>query len=62
MITHIIINHIWLSTVWFVTSKSLKIVLGYDLGDFSVVWGVSTDPERDKSYAYLPNLVGNQIV
>ena len=40
--------------------------LGVCLGGFSVVWGVFVGwgfngPRKDKSYAYLPNLAGNQM-
>ena len=45
-------------------SRSLKCVLGYGLGDFSVVWGVLgcfSDLREDKSVAHLLNLAGNQM-
>ena len=44
--------------------NALQLLLGYGLGDFSVVWGVLgyfSDLREDKSIAHLLNLAGNQM-
>ena len=47
-----------------ICDSSLKFVLGYGLGGFSVVWdvlGCFNGPRKNKSYACVPNLAGNQM-
>ena len=44
--------------------KMFNMCFVYGLGDFSAVWGISgvfQRTQKDKSYAYLPNLARNQM-